>query len=53
MARSLADAGIEAVLIPDSGIFAVMSRMSKVVLDTHIGEDLRHDSKFLHPWDGR
>lgn len=37
MAISLAQAGIEVVLIPDSAIFAVMSRVNKVILGCHAG----------------
>jgi translation initiation factor eIF-2B subunit beta len=35
MAQKLAASGIETTLIPDSAIFAVMSRVNKVVLGTH------------------
>ncbi|ORX89536.1 translation initiation factor eIF-2B beta subunit [Basidiobolus meristosporus CBS 931.73] len=35
MARSLASAGIETTVIPDSAIFAVLSRVNKVILGTH------------------
>ncbi|KAK9763307.1 GCD complex subunit gcd7 [Basidiobolus ranarum] len=35
MARSLALAGIETTVIPDSAIFAVLSRVNKVILGTH------------------
>ena len=34
--RSLAAAGITVILIPDSAVFALMSRVNKVILDTHI-----------------
>ncbi|KAK9764917.1 GCD complex subunit gcd7 [Basidiobolus ranarum] len=37
MARSLALAGIETTVIPDSAIFAVLSRVNKVILGTHAG----------------
>ena len=33
--KSLTAAGITVILIPDSAIFALMSRVNKVVLDTH------------------
>jgi len=35
MAKALASAGIETTLIPDSAIFAVMSRVNKVILGSH------------------
>lgn len=35
MAVSLAKAGIEAICIPDSCIFALMSRVNKVIIGTH------------------
>ncbi|KNE58307.1 hypothetical protein AMAG_05115 [Allomyces macrogynus ATCC 38327] len=35
LARKLAAAGIETTVIPDSAVFAVMSRVNKVVLGTH------------------
>ncbi|KAK9845311.1 hypothetical protein WJX81_003121 [Elliptochloris bilobata] len=35
MARDLARAGIQTTLIPDSNVFAMMSRMSKVFVDAH------------------
>lgn len=34
--KSLTAAGITVILIPDSAVFAVMSRVNKVVLDTHV-----------------
>ena len=34
--KSLTAAGITVVLIPDSAVFAVMSRVNKVILDTHV-----------------
>ncbi len=37
MALDLASAGIDTVVITDSAIFAVMSRVNKVILGTHIG----------------
>lgn len=36
MAKRLAQAGIETTLITDSAIFAVMSRVNKVILGTHL-----------------
>ena len=33
--KSLAEAGITVILIPDSAVFAMMSRVNKVILDTH------------------
>jgi translation initiation factor eIF-2B subunit beta len=35
MARELADAGITTTAIPDNGIFAMMSRVNKVVVSAH------------------
>uniref|UniRef100_UPI00358F71A9 translation initiation factor eIF2B subunit beta n=1 Tax=Myxine glutinosa TaxID=7769 RepID=UPI00358F71A9 len=35
LATSLAKAGIETTLIPDAAVFAVMSRVNKVILGTH------------------
>lgn len=35
MARSLATSGINSILIPDSAIYAVMSRVNKVILGAH------------------
>ncbi|OLL22625.1 putative translation initiation factor eIF-2B subunit beta [Neolecta irregularis DAH-3] len=35
MAKELASCGIEAVVIPDSSVFALMSRVNKVILGTH------------------
>lgn len=35
MALSLASAGIETCLIPDSAIFAIMARVNKVIVGTH------------------
>ncbi|PVF98854.1 nagb/rpia/CoA transferase-like protein [Serendipita vermifera] len=35
MARSLAASGINSILIPDSAIYAVMSRVNKVILGAH------------------
>jgi translation initiation factor eIF-2B subunit beta len=36
-AAALVTAGIETTLIPDAAIFAVMSRMNKVVMGAHGG----------------
>jgi translation initiation factor eIF-2B subunit beta len=36
LALSLSESGIDTVLIPDSSIFALMSRVSKVFLGTHV-----------------
>lgn len=33
--KSLAAAGITVILVPDSAVFALMSRVNKVILDTH------------------
>ena len=35
MAANLAHAGIETILIPDSAVFAVMSRVNKVIIPAH------------------
>jgi len=35
MAQSLSSAGISTVLVPDSSIFAIMSRVNKVILGAH------------------
>ncbi|KAG9055018.1 GCD complex subunit gcd7 [Serendipita sp. 407] len=35
LARSLASAGINTILIPDSAVYAVMSRVNKVILGAH------------------
>ena len=35
MAASLAQAGIETILIPDSAVFAVISRVNKVIIPAH------------------
>lgn len=35
MARSLSSAGISTIVIPDSSIYAMMSRVNKVVLGAH------------------
>lgn len=35
MARSLAAAGINSIIIPDSAVYAVMSRVNKVILGAH------------------
>lgn len=37
MALELSKAGIETTVIPDSAVFAVMSRVNKVILGTHAG----------------
>jgi translation initiation factor eIF-2B subunit beta len=37
MAKQLSSAGIETTVITDSAIFAVMSRVNKVILGTHAG----------------
>jgi translation initiation factor eIF-2B subunit beta len=34
--KPLTSAGITVVMVPDSAVFAVMSRMSKVILDAHV-----------------
>ena len=34
--KSLTAAGITVILIPDSAVFALMSRVNKVILDTHV-----------------
>ena len=34
--RSLTAAGITVILIPDSAVYALMSRVNKVILDTHV-----------------
>ena len=34
--KTLTAAGLTVVLIPDSAVFAVMSRVNKVILDTHV-----------------
>ena len=34
--KPLAAAGITVILIPDSAVFALMSRVNKVILDTHV-----------------
>lgn len=34
--KSLSAAGITVILIPDSAVFALMSRVNKVIIDTHI-----------------
>jgi translation initiation factor eIF-2B subunit beta len=36
MAQSLSEAGISTILVPDSSIFAIMSRVNKVILGTHV-----------------
>ncbi len=36
-ARALADSGIETTLITDSAVFAIMSRVNKVILGAHCG----------------
>lgn len=38
MALELSKAGIETTVIPDSAVFAVMSRVNKVILGTHAGK---------------
>jgi translation initiation factor eIF-2B subunit beta len=38
MALALSQAGIDTTVISDSAIFAVMSRVNKVILGTHAGE---------------
>jgi len=35
MAQSLSEAGISTFLVPDSSIYAIMSRVSKVILGAH------------------
>ncbi|XP_065833372.1 translation initiation factor eIF2B subunit beta-like [Oscarella lobularis] len=35
MARALADVGVETTLITDSAVFAIMSRVNKVIIGTH------------------
>jgi len=35
MAKSLSEAGISTFLVPDSSIYAIMSRVSKVILGAH------------------
>lgn len=37
MAASLASAGIDTTVITDSAIYAVMSRVNKVILGAHAG----------------
>lgn len=37
MAADLAKAGIDTTVITDSAIYAVMSRVNKVILGTHAG----------------
>lgn len=39
MAVELSKAGIETTVIPDSAVFAVMSRVNKVILGTHAGTE--------------
>lgn len=34
--KSLTAAGITVILVPDSAVFALMSRVNKVILDTHV-----------------
>lgn len=36
MAQSLSEAGISTFLVPDSSIFALMSRVNKVILGAHV-----------------
>ena len=36
MANNLSQAGIETILIQDSAIFAIMSRVNKVILGAHV-----------------
>jgi hypothetical protein len=40
MAVELSKAGIETTVIPDSAVFAVMSRVNKVILGTHAGKSI-------------
>ena len=40
MAVELSKAGIETTVIPDSAVFAVMSRVNKVILGTHAGKEV-------------
>ena len=35
MARALSDAGVSTVLVPDSSIFALLSRVNKLILGAH------------------
>ncbi len=35
MAKSLAEAGIETTVIPDTNVFAMMSLVNKVIIGTH------------------
>lgn len=35
MAASLAKSGIQTAVVPDTAIFAVMSRINKVIIGTH------------------
>ena len=34
--KTLTSAGVTVILVPDSAVFAVMSRVNKVILDTHV-----------------
>ena len=38
MALSLSQSGIDTTVISDSAIFAVMSRVNKVIMGTHAGK---------------
>ena len=37
-AVTLAKAGMDVTLIPDSAVFAIMARVNKVIMGTHAGE---------------
>lgn len=51
MALELSKAGIETTVIPDSAVFAVMSRVNKVILGTHAGKCRNKTSLFK--WEKR
>lgn len=42
MAAALAAVGIETTVITDSAVYAVMSRVNKVVIGAHAGKILAH-----------
>jgi len=51
MAKALTDAGITTFLVTDAAVFAVMSRVTRVVMGTSVGLDLLA-SPDIHPGPG-
>jgi translation initiation factor eIF-2B subunit beta len=50
MAAALAAVGIETTVITDSAVYAVMSRVNKVVIGAHAGKAFAHGGEGESRW---